>query len=267
VKTIRLVSLCVRRAVSYTSVVCTLAIFLHRSRNLPLVVAANRDEFYERPTAAPRQLTAGPWAFGGQDLQAGGTWFGANEHHLIVGLLNRRHAGGPDPSRRSRGLLCLEALQRACVADVVAWMREQDPARYNAFSLLAADPERAAVVANDGSRMITCPLDPGLHVLTNTSLGDPTCARRARSVRVLDPIDIEGAPLENLVERLRWGLADHHGAEDADPLQALCVHTPRYGTRSSAVIAYSSRTNRLRYWHAEGPPCRSAYVEAILPSV
>ena len=86
---------------------CTLAAFVGLSDTLPLVVAANRDEFLDRPTIDPAVLAVDPWVFAGQDLRAGGTWFGVNQHGMVIGLLNRPRPGGPDPSRRSRGLLCL----------------------------------------------------------------------------------------------------------------------------------------------------------------
>ena len=78
---------------------------------MPLLVAANRDEFLARPAAAPGLLAYDPWVVAGQDLSAGGTWFGVNQHGMVVGVLNRRRAAGMDPTRHSRGLLCLELLQ------------------------------------------------------------------------------------------------------------------------------------------------------------
>ena len=77
---------------------CTLAIYFQVDDEYPVVVAANRDEFYERPTIAPASLSRGPWVIGGKDLRAGGTWLGLNGHHLVAGLLNRRAGGGPDPT-------------------------------------------------------------------------------------------------------------------------------------------------------------------------
>ena len=90
---------------------CTLAAYVRVSAEIPLLVAANRDEFLDRPSAEPAVIAYRPAVFAGQDLSAGGTWFGVNEHGMVVGLLNRRQAAGLDPTRRSRGLLCLEILQ------------------------------------------------------------------------------------------------------------------------------------------------------------
>ena len=73
---------------------CTLAVFRDVSTTLPLVVAANRDEFLDRPTDLPGLLDVLPRVVAGRDRQAGGTWLGARARDgaLVAGLLNRRPA-------------------------------------------------------------------------------------------------------------------------------------------------------------------------------
>src|SRR4051812_4120845 len=124
---------------------CTLAAYVGVSDELPLVVAANRDEFLARPTAEPRGIAHTPWVMAGQDLSAGGTWFGVNEAGMVVGLLNRRRPDGPDPQRRSRGLFCLEALQTRSLADAEAYVRSTTADTYNSYNLLVADRHAAFV--------------------------------------------------------------------------------------------------------------------------
>ena len=79
---------------------CTLAIYFQTNTEYPVVVAANRDEFYNRPTITPTQLVDEPWVVAGRDAVAGGTWLGVNAHNLVVGVLNRRTAKAPDPTLR-----------------------------------------------------------------------------------------------------------------------------------------------------------------------
>jgi len=74
-----------------------------------LQVAANRDEFLARPASPPEPSADGRWLTP-RDLQAGGTWLGVNAGGLFVGVTNRS-AGPRDSSRRSRGLLVLDALE------------------------------------------------------------------------------------------------------------------------------------------------------------
>jgi len=250
--------------------VCTLAIYFQASPEVPVFVAANRDEFYHRAAAPPRCLTHNPWIVAGQDLVAGGTWLGVNAHQVVAGVLNRRTARPPDPTRRSRGLLCLDALRQASVNDAIAAVREQPGARYNPFNLLVASPTAAVVISNAQGAMAVTPLDPGLHLLTNLELNDAECPRIAKSYHLFAAARPLLRPdrLEDLIEQLRTILSDHSTPLDPRaplPPDNLCVHTPRFGTRSSTLLLYATRARRFRMWHADGAPCETAYSEVALP--
>jgi uncharacterized protein with NRDE domain len=252
-------------------IVCTLAVYVQQSPALPLVVAANRDEFYARPATAPRLVSVYPWVVAGQDLSAGGTWLGVNAHQLVVGLLNRRRAQGPDPSRQSRGLLCLAALQTPGLSAALELVRRVRAADYNWFNMLLADPREAHVATNLGDVLTIRRLEPGLHLLTNLEVNDPTCPRIARSYQRFAELPLRHAETnaEALLSLLRPLLADHAVPLDprADvPGNTLCSHGDVYGTRSSAIVAHEAARQRLRYWHADGPPCSTAYQEIALPS-
>ena len=69
----------------------------------PIIVVANRDEYYDRPTQGPHQLAHTPAIWGGRDTRAGGTWLGVNTYGLAIGLTNRRIREDQenDPQRRS----------------------------------------------------------------------------------------------------------------------------------------------------------------------
>jgi uncharacterized protein with NRDE domain len=74
----------------------------------PLVVAANRDEAYDRPSAPPAEIE--PGIIDGKDLLGGGTWLGFNRHGLFVAVTNRSTPPRA-PDSLSRGLLALESLR------------------------------------------------------------------------------------------------------------------------------------------------------------
>jgi len=249
---------------------CTLAIYFQTSVEYPVVVAANRDEFYQRPSSGPTLLAADPWIVGGRDAIAGGTWLGVNAHHLVAGLLNRRTTQPPDPMRRSRGLLCVEALQQHSAQAAADRLSRECAERYNPFNLLLASPTAAYVFGNISGAMVAHALQPGLHLLTNLELNDPECPRIAKSYgmfaaarRVLD-----GAGVDAFRARLQVILADHSTPLDpraAAPPNNLCVHTETFGTRSSTILLYAARTQQFHMWHADGPPCRTAYAAVPLP--
>ncbi len=235
---------------------CTL-ILLHRCvGGAPLVVAANRDEYLDRPAAGPGVLeTGGVRVVAPRDLRAGGTWLGVSEHGLFAGLTNRPTAR-PDPARRSRGLLVTEALREPDAETAAKRLQSLPPAAYNPFQLVLADAERAfAVVYDETPRLL--PLAPGVHVVGNADPDDasaPKVARLLERARAVDRCDVPSA-LRGLAELCR----DHGAPAGAGPLGAPCIHTPAYGTRSSTLLALAEREASDVLLFAESAPCTSAY--------
>jgi uncharacterized protein with NRDE domain len=249
--------------------VCTLAVFAGTLPELPLLVAANRDELLDRPAATPTLLReSAPRAFGGRDLVAGGTWLGVNEDRLVVGLLNRRSATPPDPALRSRGLLCLDLLGCRTAAEASTHMGAVAE-RYNPFNLLIADPAAAFVVSQSaGGAPAVTRLEPGLHLLSNLDVNDPRCPRIAASHRGFAEAGAAYARDRDepaLVARLGALLADHATALDPRGPGRLCVHGEGYGTRSSTVILIPAAGRPLHYLHADGPPCRTPLTPVAVP--
>ena len=249
---------------------CTLAAFVGVFPSWPLVVAANRDEYLARPAAPPTLLReTPPRAFGGRDLTAGGTWLGVSEVGLVAGMLNRRSTAPPDPACRSRGQLCLDLLGCATAAEAATRVGAEPPGRHNPFNLLVADPTAAFVVSQPrGERPRAMRLEPGLHLLTNLDLNDPTCPRIAASHQGFaatgDAFARDG-DVDALVSRLQTVLADHATALDPRGPGNLCVHMGPYGTRSSSVLLVPAGAEPVRYFHADGPPCRTRLEPVPLP--
>jgi len=250
--------------------VCTLAAFVRVFPAYPLVVAANRDEYLARPATPPAWLReTPPRAFGGRDLSAGGTWLGVNETDLVAGMLNRRSAVPPDAACRSRGQLCLDLLGCPNAVAAAAHAAAEPAGRYNPFNLLLADPRDAFVVSQPrGETPRATRLEPGLHLLTNLDLNDPTCPRIAASHRgfaVAGDAFARDGDVDALVSRLQMVLADHATALDPRGPGSLCVHAGPYGTRSSSVLLVPADAAPVRYFHADGPPCRTRLEPVALP--
>jgi uncharacterized protein with NRDE domain len=96
---------------------CLLALLFRVVEDAPLVVGANREEFYARGGEPPRILDGPVRAVAGVDPTAGGSWFGVNEHGVLVALTNRIKSN-PPAQPRSRGLLVRDLL--ACASANVA---------------------------------------------------------------------------------------------------------------------------------------------------
>src|SRR5262245_5112799 len=88
---------------------CLLALFFHVVEDAPVIVGANREEFYDRGGLPPQVLEGRPRAVGGRDPSAGGTWLGVNERGVLAAVTNRRRSQLP-AQPRSRGLLVRDLL-------------------------------------------------------------------------------------------------------------------------------------------------------------
>ena len=253
---------------------CTLALYFQVFPGYPLVVVANRDESLSRPSAPPLLLQETPWIFGGKDLLAGGTWLGVNQSGLIAGLLNRHAPGPPDSHRRSRGLLCLDALRFTTTHAAVRFVQAESAARYNPFNLLVADADDAYVVHPVADTVHVQKLKPGVHLLTNLNLNDSECPRIAKSFQHFQQVmvgQLSHIPfsLSTLFHRLHALLSDHTTALDprrTDPRNGLCLHLDGYGTCSSSLLAYSASQRHYIYQFAPGAPCQNTYSDVPLPT-
>jgi len=209
-----------------------------------LVLAANRDEFYARPSAPAHRWPEAPDVLAGRDLEAGGTWLGVSERGRLALVTNYREPDRRATGRRSRGWLTRDFLlgsepPAAYLERVLA-----EGNAYNGFNLLVGDTETLAYGSNrsDGIRVLA----PGLYGLSNHLLGTrwPKVTRGLAAFETIlqdDSIDPEvllalladctPAPDETLP---RTGL----DLEWERRLSAIFVATSAYGTRSSTVLLW-----------------------------
>lgn len=256
---------------------CTLAIYFNVFEALPIVVAANRDEHFDRPSAPPAPLPGQPTIVAGRDLRVGGTWLGVNQHGLLVGILNRRqndanqnHNGASE--LRSRGLLCMDLLhQRSAAAgmELIANHRET----YNPFTTLFADRDAAYVAYNNHSReIITKRLDPGLHVFSSAAELDLNSAKadlaHPRFAQLKDGQIGRRPAAAELIDPLKAVLSDHSLRQGSnDPGDAICVHRESTGTVSASIVALSSPHARFETYFCPGPPCRNDFTAPVALSI
>lgn len=235
---------------------CLLVVF-HRLRpDLPVIVAANRHEAIDRPSAPPQLHRGAPRWLGPTDLRAGGTWIGVNESGLVAAITNRDRAPF-DPTRPSRGALCLDALRQSSVGGAARTICDRvGDARYNAFQLLLVDREAALVLTNEPgcASVVSRSLEPGVHVLTSRH---PIDGWPPEGITALQA-EIEHAPGDAVFEVLEPFCRQH--AMSGEPPFAPCLHGERHGTRSSSLLTVPA-TGSIRMAHADDAPCRTRYRE------
>ena len=221
----------------------------------PLIMAANREEHYNRPSLPPTWRPEG--IFAGSDQRQGGTWQGINDRGLLVALTNRVSTL-QDANRRSRGLLCQDVLQQATARTSVDWLLHHFPCEpYNPCNLLCADAEEAFAVHYDGHQASVQNLSPGLHLLADTDVNDPMHPRIQHALTLLQDLPNDWPTLRDMLESV---MADHH--EELIAPARICIHGERAGTLSSSVIALRDRSlSEARFHFADGSPCSTPYTD------
>lgn len=232
---------------------CTL-IALHRpDPRVSLVVAANRDEYLDRPAAGPELwVHAGRRILAPRDLRAGGTWLGLNDCGVFAALTNRPNPT-PEASFRSRGLLVLDTLAATSARQAAEDLAALPRGSYNPFNLFVSDGDEAFVAAYEGTPRVT-ELGPGAHLIGNADPDDRSVAKVARLLDAAEAV-AEG-PREWWLEGLAAVCRGHDG-ETA--LGSACVHHGGYGTRSSTLLMLDRDPARSELRFADGPPCQAGH--------
>jgi uncharacterized protein with NRDE domain len=138
--------------------------FKHHPR-YPLVIAANRDEFYNRASSPAAFWDDEPGMLAGKDLVAGGTWFGVTRSGRIAAITNYREPGFHRMDAPSRGALVTGYLRGAEAPEEYLKKLEKEAGRYNGFSLIWGGVRRLYYFSNrsGGFQEMT----PGLYGLSN----------------------------------------------------------------------------------------------------
>jgi uncharacterized protein with NRDE domain len=239
---------------------CLVALAIDANRRFPLVLAANRDEFFDRPAAPLAWWTpevGGPPILGGRDLQAGGTWLGLTASGRIALVTNVRRGGtAPDPEAPSRGTLVPQWLRTDLRTDQY-WMSVA-LGGYAPFNLIAADLRRGECFWASNEANAPRRLERGIFGLSNAGLDTPwpkVVDLKARLAKTLE----DAESVDAIATRLFDALSDRHVPADADlPLTGIgidrerllgpaFIRTPdgRYGTRCSTVLVAERANKRL----------------------
>ncbi len=253
---------------------CTIILLHQVHPEFPVIIAANRDEYYARPSTMPERLLSSPIAIGGRDGRKGGTWMGATAHGFFVGLTNQRTFKPADASLRSRGDVVLESLRLGTTKEVRTYLQTLRPQDYNPFNLVfgTASGLWVAYAHHETTQVVLEPVPQGLHVLPNDRLNSDAFRKVKRAQTLLD--DKQTLPWDQLLPHLQQTLADRSlPAFETMPkpptgtlipkrllhqLEALCIHTPLYGTCSATITALAPQ-NTAHYLFAPKAPNRTQF--------
>ncbi len=240
---------------------CLIAFAWQQHPEYPLIVAANRDEFFVRPARPARWWEHnGRPIFAGQDEQAGGTWMGVSADGRFAALTNHRDPASVRSNAPSRGALVPHFLAASGQTGDAFQELQQNARHFNGFNLIGFDGKTLGTLESREGRQAILP--PGIYALSNASLDAPwpkqQRARAALSAALARAPDIEG-----LFGMLR---CDRPAGDAALPvtgvgvqwermLSSAFIRAPGYGTRCSSVVLFGA-DGQVRFeertWSAVG---------------
>lgn len=240
-----------------------MAILYKTAGDAPILVGYNREEYFDRPTQAPRIQSGKPRVICGVDRKANGTWLGVNQFGLFATVTNRPKAAVlPDP--RSRGLLCRDMLNLRTAREAADHCsRELSTGKYAGANYVCADGKNGYVVYG-GSDVQVVELSPGLHVLSGGKMDDFNDHRQQFVRRLLTLHTLDSA-----VTFLAVASKTFSRRPDAAGRRGVIVRNEEYGTVSSTLLSLPHRTQNAVYQYAPGPPSECAYddISALLRQV
>ncbi len=232
---------------------CLILFSYQQHPEYPLVLAANRDEFYNRPTRRAQFWDEHPDLLAGQDLDQGGTWLGVTRQGRIAAITNIRNPAAVKLSGSSRGELTREFLTgEEPPADYLKKITDVKK-QYNGFNLIAGTIDNLYYLSSRS----TAPnqLDPGLYGLSNAELDTPwpkVETGKAALAKILSAT----SPSVEAIMRL---LTDSRQAPDHDlpdtgvgismerTLSSRFITAKDYGTRACTLILVNNRGDTLFY--------------------
>jgi uncharacterized protein with NRDE domain len=222
---------------------CLVLIALDSHPEYSLIVAANRDEFYDRPTVPAAFWAAAPSVLAGRDLRAGGTWLGIDRRRRLAAVTNYRQGERESPAPRSRGRLVSDFLTGDVGALEHIERIQGEAGLYNGFSLIAGDTGGLFYYSNREGRVRT--LAPGVYGLSNHLLDTPW--PKVSATKSSFGALLKGEASELTADLFALLSDRNRPADDLLPstgigrewerlLSSAFIASDGYGTRSSTVV-------------------------------
>jgi len=221
---------------------CLIVFAYNAHPSYQLILAANRDEFYERPSAPADFWEEASQVLGGRDLKEGGTWLGITREGKFAAITNYRDPAAFKINAQSRGMLVYDFLSGNQSADKYLENIFTEADKYNGYNLILKDNDDLYVFSNRGEKQ---KLRPGIYGLSNHLLDTswPKVLRAKKKLKAA--LKKKDAALE---EDLFILLSDRHFPPDnklpatgvdrewEKALSPIFIKSPNYGTRSSTIL-------------------------------
>lgn len=220
---------------------CLIVFAYQQHPEYPLIIVANRDEFYNRPTRNMNYWKDRPDILAGIDLEQNGTWFGVNKAGKFATVTNYREGGNKQTGLKSRGLLTRHFLTENISAQTYLQELQTSGSQFGNFNLLLGDGSGLYYCSNKGAE--TRRLQPGIYGLSNAYMDTewPKVVHAKQQLKQLLEAEIS-------IDRLAGILSSTLTAADTDlpstgisyewekQLSACFINIDGYGTRATTAL-------------------------------
>lgn len=230
-----------------------LAVLYHLVPDSPILVAANREEKYDRVCPTPSIQSGKPRVLASIDQQTAGTYLGVNQHGMFCGITNRRKLQVP-PSPRSRSTLCREMLRTGSARQGVDLaLEELHSGQYDGANFVIADSESGWVI-HAGDEIDVAELQPGLSIVGERDINDPVDQRVSLAKRLLTL-----QMLDSPVKFLAVASKVFARSPNAPNRPSMVVRGSNFGTVSSTLISLGKKPRDAIYQYANGAPDQAKF--------
>ncbi len=228
---------------------CLILFSYQQHPKYPLIVVANRDEFFERPTEQAHWWKEFPNMLAGKDTIGNGSWFGMSRDGKFSGLTNYRDGFNIKKDAPTRGKLVTNFLTQAVEPKPYLESIAETGHLYNGYNLLTFDGEEIWHYSNINNEITK--IEPGTHGLSNALLNSDWPKINQGKARLAELVQAEEFSVEAAFEMM---LNENRPADEALPstgvpiewerkLSSMCIKTENYGTRCSTVMLWDTEGN------------------------
>ncbi|OXS80113.1 NRDE family protein [Domibacillus enclensis] len=217
---------------------CLIAIAFQVCADKPLIVAANRDEFYARPTQASHWWKDTP-ILAGRDEEKGGTWMGITRNGRFCALTNYRDPHERSEGKESRGHIVRSFLESDLTAEAFLKELDREKNRYAGFNLVAGTKDELYAYGSRSNEQAFL-LPPGIHAVSNAFMNTPWPKTR----KIKEKIAAALHSREQLFNMLHdQTIAPDHELPETGVsiewerlLSPIFIQSEAYGTRTSTIV-------------------------------
>ncbi|SHG18925.1 NRDE family protein [Ornithinibacillus halophilus] len=229
---------------------CLINFQFHDHPQYKLIVAANRDEFYKRPTASAHFWEDEPVILAGRDLQQMGTWLGVTKQGRFAALTNFRHPDHMGTGGKSRGEIVKNYLSEDLSTEEYITQLRSSKEDFVGYNVLVGSPEELFYYNNVEDTITK--IEPGTYGLSNHFLNTPwpKVVKGTQNLKnyTKDTSKVDEAKLFELLLDAEESAEEELpntgiGRELEKKLSPLFIKLPDYGTRCSTVLTIDYKNN------------------------